>query len=78
MVKTMRWIRKILSSEFIQEKEQFLPQQLNVMVASDWGILEKINPDGTGFIKFKNGGGQLIRNWDHFFELISVCETETI
>jgi hypothetical protein len=74
----MKWIRKIFSAEFIAEKEKSPPQTLNVFISGSWGVLHDIKPNGCGYIKFKDGSGQIIRNWDHFFELISQCETESL
>lgn len=76
----MKWIKRILAAEFIEEKQSVKKKQkLKVKCgSSSWGTLDQISPDGSGYIIFDGGGGQLIRNWDHFFELIEVCESENI
>jgi len=56
------------------EKE---PKQLRVYVDScGWGTLTSFNEKGEGYIAFDDMGGQIVRNWDHFMNMVSVFESE--
>lgn len=73
----MKWARKILSCSFTKKNEDKEATKPRVYVPScGWGILETFDADGTGYINFEKGGGQIINGWDHFFEMVEIVETE--
>jgi hypothetical protein len=74
----MRWMRKILSCEFTKEKEEEIePKSTRVYSpACGWGTLNEFKEDGTGHIEFDCGGGQIIRDWNHFLNMITIIETQ--
>lgn len=73
----MKWIRKILQCSFNKEEIQYRDQMSpKVYVGTcGWGILRDFDHKGAGYIQFDSGGGQIIRNWDHFFDIVESIET---
>jgi hypothetical protein len=47
------------------------PSRLRVYVGGcGWGTLEEIDVYGKGYIRFDNLGGSLVRDWEHFFDMV--------
>lgn len=40
-----------------------------------WGVLEEFNESGNGYIKFDDGGGTIVRNWENFFNMVQIIDT---
>lgn len=73
----MKWHRKITSALFQKEDPEDSPaKKPKVYVNGDWGVLQDFSASGDGYIKFDNGSGQIVRNWNHFLEMVQKIETE--
>lgn len=72
----MKWHRKITAAIFQEEEpESDSPKKPRVYLNDcGWGILQDFSADGSGYIKFDNGGGQIVRNWNHFLEMVEIIE----
>lgn len=73
----MKWMRNILKANFSKEPvESKEPANPNVYVPScGWGTLTDFDAKGNGYIKFRDGSGQIVRNWDHFLDMVQIIET---
>jgi len=73
----MKWIRQITSCIFNKEEPSFpTHDKPRVYVPNcGWGVLSSFDATGSGMIHFEEGGGQIVRNWDHFFDLVEQIET---
>jgi len=78
----MKFFRKIIKSQYIKNdltheaKDTLL--YVNISVCG-WGIVTDLDVHGYGYVKFDKGGGQLIRGWNHFFDMVSsfeICDEE--
>lgn len=74
----MKWFRKVFCASYEQEEPQFNKATTPRVYVKGcgWGELTQFTEKGDGYIKFDSGGGQLIRNWNHFFELVVMFETK--
>lgn len=72
----MKWYRKITQCLFQKEEADWNPKPLRVFTVCGWGTLTEFDHTGKGFISFDVGGGQLVRDWNHFFNLVQLTETE--
>ena len=74
----MRWIRKI--GKIIYRKkdiEEIIPKFVRVHTGGGhWGELTEFNANGYGYIKYDEGGGQLVKSWDHFFNIVQEIDTQ--
>lgn len=75
----MNYFRRIVNAVWKKESvESSVPKIPRVYVCPcGWGELKEFNEKGEGYIRFDNGGGQIVRNWDHFMNLVSQIETDT-
>lgn len=74
----MKWHRKITAAIFQKEEpESKPPKEPRVYVnGCGWGVLQDFSSDGDGYIKFDDGSGQIIRNWNHFLKMVEIIEIE--
>jgi hypothetical protein len=76
MVKLNRKIFSCCLQKADPEAEE--PKPLNVFVPScGWGVLSEIDAKGRGYINFASSGGQLVRNWAHFFDMVTQIDMES-
>ncbi len=74
----MKFYRQIKQALFQKKKPEYKePEKIKVYVENcGWGFLEDFNAKGKGYIRFESGGGQIVRNWDHFLNMVEVIETQ--
>ncbi len=72
------WHRKIKETFFLKEDADLKePKNVRVYIPScGWGELTDFSPNGNGYVKLDNGGGQIIRNWDHFLDCVITIQTD--
>ena len=73
----MKWHRQITSA-FYAKKDPQSNEPKNIRVyspACGWGELTEFSSKGDGYIKFDSGGGQLVRNWEHFLDMVEKIDT---
>lgn len=75
----MKWMRCIKEAFYTKEEPQFkTPIEPEVYVPScGWGVLRDFTAKGSGYIKFQNGSGQIVRNWDHFLGMVEIIKTRS-
>ncbi len=72
-----KWKRGLKFFNYTKKDPQFSqPKGLRVFISSGWATLTEMNELGVGYLKIDNGGGQLVRNWEHFFNMVEVIETD--